>query len=402
MSDIKINPFYEFCRVKTMNYEVDAKEKIVTITASPDERYKPICHKCKKAVDIIHSRDKRTVRDLSILDMKTHIIILYRTVKCPKCGIVVEDTGLMDPYMRVTKRLINQILGLCRYMNIKDIAEYLALDWKTVKTIHKNHLVEKFANEENGISELLAVDEVSLKKRHKYLTIIINWRSGKVLWVGEGRKYETLKAFFDSLSDEQKKSIKAVAMDMWDPYIKAVKESCPDAAIVFDQFHVIKAFSAVINNVRNSEYRKADRQGKEVIKGSKYILLKNKENLDEKEKVRLKALLEVNQAITTAYILKDYLKKLWDYKYSACAKRFLEQWCEIAKESGIRYIISFAKTLKRHAYGIINHCLFPINTSRLEGINNKIKVIKRKAYGFHDITYFSLVIKDAFNQLIWR
>jgi transposase len=159
---------------------------------------------------------------------------------------------------------------------------------------------------------------------------------------------------------------------------------------------VVSAFGKVIDKVRNIEYRKANKEGKEVIKGSKYLLLKNKVNLLKKEKPRLKALLTLNEALTTVYILKDYLKRLWKYKYVKRAEDFLSQWCCIAAESNIRPVIAFAKTLKKYAYGIINHCKFPIHTSRLEGMNNKIKVIKRKAYGFHDIEYFSLIIKNAF------
>lgn len=396
MSKIQIKAFFKFCRVKIMEQVVDTFKKVVTIRVQPDERYNPVCHNCKRGVKEIHSYNERPVRDLNIFDAKTFLFVVYRTVKCPWCGNVVEDIGIMDPCKRVTRRLATYILVLCQYMTIKEVAKHLGLDWKTIKEIHKQHLKEKFSHEDIGYPKLLAVDEISLKKRHHYLTLIINWEVGRVLWVGEGRKYETLKDFFDSLTEQQRSSIQAIAMDMWDPYIKAVRECCPHAEIVFDQFHVVKAFSKVIDKVRNIEYRKATKEGKEVIKGSKYLLLKNKENLLLDEKPKLKALLKLNEALTTVYILKDYLKKLWHYRYPKCAESFLTQWCSIAVESKIRSVIAFARTLKRYAYGIVNHCRFPIHTSRMEGINNKIKVIKRKAYGFHDIEYFSLIIKNAF------
>lgn len=396
MSNIQIKAFFKFCRVKVMEQVVDTVKKIVTIQVQPDNRYTPICCNCKRNVKEIHSYNKRPVRDLNIFDAKTILLVIYRTVRCKNCGYVVEDLGLMDPCKRVTRRLATYILELCKYMTPKEVARHLGLDWKTVKEIHKQHLQEKFSHEDTGFPRLLAVDEISLKKRHRYLTLIINWEVGKVLWVGEGRRYETLKAFFDCLSTEQRNSIQAIAMDMWDPYIKAVKEYCPNAAIVFDQFHVVNAFGKVIDKVRNMEYKKATREGKEVIRGSKYLLLKNKENLLADEKPKLKALVKLNKALTTVYILKDYLKKLWHYRYPKCAESFLNYWCSIAMESKIRPVIAFVKTLKKYAYGIINHCRFPIHTSRMEGINNKIKVIKRKAYGFHDLEYFSLIIKDAF------
>ncbi|MER3525394.1 MAG: hypothetical protein C4326_15470 [Ignavibacteria bacterium] len=188
----------------------------------------------------------------------------------------------------------------------------------------------------------------------------------------------------------------AIAMDMWDPYIKAVKECCPSTAIVFDQFHVVHAFNKVIDKVRNTEYRKATAEQKAVIKGSKYLLLKNKQNLLPEEQPRLKALLAINETITTAYILKDLLKKLWQYRYPKRAQQFLEYWCTLAEECASTPLKKFANMLRRYSYGILTHCKFPIHTSRMEGINNKIKVLKRKAYGFHDIEYFSLIIKNAF------
>jgi transposase len=304
----------------------------------------------------------------------------------------------MDPYKRVTRRLASYILELCRYMTIKEVAEHLALDWKTVKAIHKRHLQEKFSAKHIGNPKILLVDEIAMRKGHTYLTLIADWDEGRILWVGEGRKYETLKEFFDSLSEEQKGSLWAIAMDMWDPYIKAVKECCPHVKIVFDQFHAVSSFNRVIDKVRNSEYRKATQAGKQVIKGSKYLLLKNRDQLNGEERPRLKALLELNETLSIVYILKDSLKKLWHYTYPQWEAKALSRWYSIAYESGIKPVIAFARTLLRYAYGIINHCVFPIHTSGLEGINNKVKVIKRKAYGFHDIEYFSLVIKDAFSK----
>lgn len=397
MPRIKVTPFFRFCRVKVVKQEIDTIQNIVTITVKPDERYCPVCHKCQRKVKQIHSYHKRRIRDLNIFDAKSFISVAYRRLRCPHCGSVVEELPLMNPYERVTSRLTTYILELSRYMTIKEIAEHLDLDWKTVKEIHKRFLQDKYSHEERGSPKILLIDEISIRKRHRYLTIIADWESGRVLGVAEGRSYESLRDFFASLSEAQRCSIEAIAMDMWDPYIKAVQESCPHAKIVFDQFHVVAAFGRVIDQVRNIEYQKAVDTGKAVIKGSKYLLLKNKKNLRTEEKPRLKALLALNEALSTTYILKDYLKRLWQYRYPRCALNALSHWCVIAFESAIEPVISFAKTLIKYSYGIINHCSYPIHTGRLEGINNKIKVIKRKAYGFHDIEYFSLVIKDAFD-----
>ena len=166
--------------------------------------------------------------------------------------------------------------------------------------------------------------------------------------------------------------------------------------VVFDLFQMLKALGRVIDQVRRQEYRKATQEGKAVIKGSKYLLLKNKEHLLPEEKPRLQRLLELNQNLSLVYILKDLLKKLWEEVNPVQVQKALEEWCQLAYESHLKPVMAFAKMLKKYAYGIYNHCRFPIHTSRLEGINNKIKVIKRRAYGYHDLEYFSLIIKDSF------
>ncbi len=305
MPKIQIKPLFKFCKVKVLDQSVDLVKKIVWIKMEPDKRYDPVCHRCERKVKEIHSYHQRTIRDLNLLDARTFITISYRTLRCPSCGDVVEKMEMVDFYQRVTRRLAHYILELCQFMTIREVARHLGLDWKTIKEIHKGFLKERFSKESLGLPRILAVDEIFLRKGHHYLTVILNWENGRVLWVGEGRKYETLKAFFDSLSQKQRDSIEAVAMDMWDPYIKAIKECCPNASIVFDQFHVVRAFGKVIDRVRNAEYRKANREGKEVIKGSKYLLLKNREHLRKEERPKLRALLELNQALTTVYILSD-------------------------------------------------------------------------------------------------
>jgi len=396
MSQIQLNPFFDFCRVKVVEQSFDKEDNLVTIKMQPDERYHPVCHRCQQKVKRVHSTNERMVRDLNCIDAQTTLWIGYRTVRCPRCGHTVEELDCVDPGKRVTKRLANYILSLCPYLTIKEIAEHLGLDWKTIKAIHKEHLQAKFSQGTEGNPRLLAVDEIAVKKRHHYLTVILNWETGCIVWVGPERKYETLKAYFDSLSEEQIHSIEAIAMDTWDPYIKAVNECCPWACIVFDQFHMVKAFGRVIDQVRRQEYQKATSEGKEVIQGSKYLLLKNKDHLLPEEEPRLQRLLELNQNLNVIYVLKDMLKKLWEDLDPVRVQKALEEWCGVALESHLKPVIAFAKMLKRYAYGILNHCRYPLHTSRLEGINNKIKVIKRKAYGFHDIEYFSLIIKDSF------
>jgi transposase len=282
-------------------------------------------------------------------------------------------------------------------MTVKEVAKHLGLDWKTVKNIDKLFLEKQYGQPDYDGLRILAIDEISIRKGHQYLTIALDYLTGRVVWVGKHRKARTLTRFFNQLSPQQRKSLEAIVMDMWDPYIKAVQKKVPQVKIVFDLFHVVAQFSRVIDQVRNSEYRKASQENKEVFRGAKYLLLKNRSNVRrKKDRQQLKELLKLNEVINTVLILKDKLKHIWSYRSRTWANNALNEWCALARALKNPAVTKFAKMLDRYRYGILNHCDYPIHTGKLEGVNNKIKVIKRKAYGFHDLRYFSLKIFQAF------
>jgi transposase len=321
-------------------------------------------------------------------------------VFCARCqGIHIEDLELFHPYLRVTRRLARYIYQLCKLMTVSEVARHLDIDWKTVKNIDKLYLERDYGQPDLKGLRILAVDEISIRKGQSYLTVVLDFVTGRVVFVGKKRKAKTLKRFFNQLSISQRKKIKAVAMDMWDPFIKAVRDKLPNAKIVFDLFHVVASFGRVIDKVRNREYRKASKADKAVYKGSKYLLLKNRRNVRrQSHRQQLKELLALNQVINTVMILKEKLKHIWTYRSRTWAEKAVDQWCDLARSLKIRSVNTFVKMLDQHRYGIINHCDYPIHTGKLEGVNNKIKVIKRKAYGFHDQRYFTLKIYQAFSN----
>lgn len=395
MSIGNIRTFFRFPKVKVVGDEYDPEGDKIVIYLDRDKRYHPCCSKCGHTGCSIHSYEHRDIRDMSLTSTMVVLRYTYRKVRCPSCGIRVEESGFVAPYARVTKRFANYIFMLCQYMTIVEASHHNDLNWKTVKDIDKEGIRERLAQDDQKVAPILAVDEISIKRGHKYLTVVADHKQGKVLWMKPDRKESTLAAYFTSLTEPERTAIQSIALDMWDPYIKAIQTHCPHAAIVFDFFHVVRNFHRVIDVIRNTEYRTASAADRSVVQGTKYILYKNKENLKPDEKPKLKKLLSLNTNISLTYILKDYLKKLWYYTSPAWARKFLNHWCDLAQQSGLQPLKQFARMLQRYAYGIINHCLFPIHTSKLEGINNKIKVIKRKAYGFLDLEYFILKVKFA-------
>ena len=399
MSGLSIRRYFPFARMKILKQNVhheDASSALIYI--APDMRYKPLRHECGGEAATVHSKNRiRIIRDLSMANAQVFLQVNYRKIWCNTCGGVrVEQMTFADTGRHVTYRLARYIHELCKMLTIKDVAEHLDIDPKTVKEIDKSFLEKSFGRDSFDDMHVLMIDEIAIRKGHRYMTIVADFFSGRVVWMGHGRNKQTLDAFFKNLTGDQKHAIEAVAMDMWEPYINRVRHYCPRAKIVFDFFHVVQGFDRVIDYVRRSEYVKARGDARKVIKDSRYLLLKNEDNLTCEQRCRLGILLELNRTLSSVYVLKDQLKVLYYYGDRQRVKQALDDWCAMAAQIDHPAVRAFARQLRYFEYGILNHGDYPIGTSMLEGINNKIKVIKRKAYGFQDDRYFILKVKQAF------
>jgi transposase len=397
MSGPSIASYFPFARVKVVAQNVHSESALIRV--QPDRRWRPLCHECRSPAGTIHSQGhRRRIRDLNFADRRVWLEVDYRKVWCQRCGQTrVEHWAFCDSPQRLTHRLRRYVYDRCKLLPVTEVARHLDLDPKTVTAIDKEFLQEEFGQTEYEGLRVLAMDEIALKKGQRdYVTVILDYDSGRVVWTGEGHDKETLDRFFAGMTEEQKAGIQAVAIDMWDPYINRIQHHCPQALIVFDLFHLVKGYGFVIDEVRRQEVRKAVGPMKKAVKGSRYLLLKNRDNLRPDQADRLDELLKLNENLSRVYVLKDQLKVIYRYQRRFAAKAALEDWIAMAGRIANYHMAQFIQTLRRFEYGILNHCDFPIGTSRLEGVNNKIKVIKRKAYGFHDPVYFGLKIKQAF------
>ena len=227
MSDITITPYFPFRRIKIINQSVDSNATSACIDIEPQRRFKPVCHCCGHKTDTAHSWAQRRVRDLNFATAQVWLNCRYRKVFCPTCRrICIEELDLFDPYIRVTRRLAYYVYQLCQVMTVTEVAEHLDLDWKTVKAIDKKFLEQHYGQPDLNDLRILAVDEIAVRRGHQYLTVVLDYLTGRVVFVGKDRKADTLIDFFDQMSPEQRETIEAVAMDMWDPFIKAVKKNC--------------------------------------------------------------------------------------------------------------------------------------------------------------------------------
>jgi transposase len=279
-------------------------------------------------------------------------------------------------------------------MTIQDLANHLQVSWDLVKGIQKRYLQKKFARPKLRNVREIAIDEIHVGRRRRFATVVLDLETGAVLFVGNGRGVEALRPFWRRLRQSRTR-IAAVATDMAGGYIAAVRKFLPDAVHVFDRFHVMKLYNEKLSDFRRECYRALpDKLQKDVLKGTRWLLLMNSENLDpaKGEPRRLEKALELNAPLATAYYMKELLRYFWEQPSKPAARRWLDEWIWLATRSGIAMLQKFAKTLAAHRTGLLSWYSYRISTGPLDATNTKIQLLKRQAYGYRDQEFFHLKI----------
>jgi transposase len=353
------------------------------------------CAACGSADVRPRGRVEREFRTLPIGRKQVIVRAKVARLACQACGVIRQSPlGIADPRRSFTRSFERYVLELSRYMTIKDVAVHLGVSWDVVKDIQKRHLAAHFGRPRLKHLKQIAIDEISVGKGHRYVTVVLDLETGAVVHVGRGKGADALLPFWRRLRASGAK-IQAVATDMSPAYIDAVITHLPHATLVFDRFHVMKLYNEKLSNLRRELHREAkDQLHKDVLKGTRWLLLKRPENLDESrnERQRLQEALKLNEALATAYYLKEDLDEVWEQDDQEIAQAWLLDWILQAEASGINMLKSLAKTLRFHAQGILAWYDYPISTGPLEGTNNKIKTMKRQAYGFRDQEFLQLKI----------
>jgi transposase len=350
------------------------------------------CPACGSRQVIGRGQVERRFRAVPIGRRPVAIVLPVQRVGCLTCGAVRQvDVSFADPRRSYTRAFERYALELSRHMTIKAVADHLGISWDVIKDIQKRDLQRRFARPRLAELKQIAIDEIHLGKKQGYVTVVLDLASGAIVFVGPGKGAAALEPFWKRL-DRSGAVIDAVAMDMSPAYIRAVETHLPWAVIVFDHFHVVKLFNEKLSQLRRDLYRQATAEDQEVLKGTRWLLLKNPEDLDpaRDQLARLEKALTLNQPLATAYYLKEELRQLWAQADKAAASRFLESWIARAQASGIGLLRSFAKTLRRHEEGLLAYYDYPLSTGPLEGTNNKVRALQRQAYGYRDLEFFKL------------
>lgn len=294
-----------------------------------------------------------------------------------------------------TKRFAFFVGRRCRSMTIQDVAKEVHLDWHTVKELEKQYMQEQLRRTGTPAPRVIGIDEISIRKGHTYRIVGSDLERRRPIWFGgKDRSEESMDLFYQGLGEKKAKKIRLVVMDMWKPFRKSARKNVPQAAILFDKFHILRHLGEALDRVRKQEQARLSDQERRFIKGQKYTLLSRWENLSQDGRKNLALLLAANKRLTTAYLLKETFGQLWDYETEGWARKFFENWKGSLKWQRLKPYQQFAEMIERHWDGIAAYC-HPENKVALgfvEGLNNKIRVIQRRAYGLRDEEYLRLKI----------
>jgi transposase len=352
------------------------------------------CGVCRQRCRAVHSvRPAREWRDLSMRKMALTLRYRPRRVDCPRCGVRVEVVPWAEPWARVTTALANAVSVLARELSWRGTARQYGLNWKSVATIVQRAVQYGRRHRKRPPVHTIGIDEVSRRKGQVYLTVVYDLERRVLLWVGEDRTEDAVRKFFtEELGPRRCATLQVVCMDMWAAYATLVRTHASKAQILFDRFHIVKHLHEAVEDVRRSEMRRLSANAKGPFKRSRWLLLKNPWNLTSDQRERLSTLVRWNVPIVRAYYLKESFQLFWDYRQPARAEAHLQKWMHAAMRSRLEPFKRFVRMLRSHLDGILPWTRLRLSNGAVEGMNNKIKSISHRSFGFRSAKHFIAAI----------
>lgn len=355
----------------------------LVIDVAPTTRV-PRCSGCSCRVRTVHDRyEGRRWRHLDFAALRVWLRYTMRRVDCPRCGVVVELVPWAENQSWFTYEFEEQVAYLAQRADKTTLSALMRISWQTVGAIIERVLPRhRRADPLDGLT-LIGVDELSYRRHHEYVTVIVDHARGGVVWAHPGKNAETLNAFFEELGKERCAQLEAVTLDMSAAYLKAVTEASPKARVIFDRFHVQRLAHDALDEVRREEVRDADLEDKSALKNTRFALHKNPWNLSTLEAAKVAEVQKANQPLYRAYLLKETLAAILDGRQVNVARQKLFEWTAWAARSRLRPFQKLAGTVRRHLEGILAYVATGLSNGRTEGLNGKIRTITRRSFGFH-------------------
>jgi transposase len=380
-------------------------QKSIEVTVRPRKGTKAICSRCHQPAPGYDQLAERRFEFIPLWGFLVFLLYTMRRVDCRRCdAVLVEEVPWGDGKRTLTKAYMLFLARWARRLSWKETAEAFRTSWDKVFDAVEHVVTWGLAHRTLGEIDAIGVDEIQYAKGHKYLTLVYQIDLGmtRLLWVGKERTVESFQGFFTAIGEEVASKIVFVCSDMWEPYLKVIREKCSEALHILDRFHIVAKMNKALDEVRAEETRWMRQQGLEpVLRKSRWLLLKRQENLKEEQRFRLRDILRYNLKTVRAYLLKEVFEQLWDYQSAAWAAKFLDEWCRHTMRSRIEPLKKIARSLRQHRELILNYFRAKkmISSGTVEGLNNKAKVTMRKSYGFRTFRVLELALYHSLGKL---
>jgi len=355
-----------------------------------------VCSGCGISVRDVHSWTERRVRDLPWGAWQVWLVVEVHRVRCRRCGVRTERLPFLTGKAHCTTRLETAVARDCEAAPVSRVAAKWGLPPETVRRMDKRVLRRWAAGRRREPLRSLGVDELYLGKRDKFLTVVSDLESGEPLWMGLERKRETLDRFFaEALPPQRRRAVRAVCVDMWEPFVQSLRAHLPHARIVYDKFHVLRHVNDALDETRRAEFFRKGGHARGLLRGTRWLLLRRWAHLERDERRLVKELLALNRRLAKAYLLKEQLVHLWDYTYEGAARRFLTAWLRALRWQRLPAFRKVAQLLLRHLDGILAYCHEKVPFGKVEAINGNIRALLRRGRGYRDHEYLLLKVQKA-------
>jgi transposase len=380
---------------RVFQYEINEQDKRLRLWVRRKRgNRKLVCSGCGKKLSDAYDCGEREVRDLPWSGYRTTVVIEIYRVRCPDCGVRVERVPLLPSKAPYSKRFEEAVGLACESASARQVARRFELASSTVRAIDLRYLERWQAGRRKPVLRQIGVDENHLGKKTKFVTVVSDLETGEPIWMRRERKQETLDAFFkQELSAFRRGRIEAACVDMWEPYTNSIREYCPNCKIVYDRFHIMQHANDAVDEVRRAEFFRKKGELREVVKGKRWLLLTRWKNLELSKKRLLNELFALNRKLFKAYVLKESLEHLWDYRYEGAMMNYLEKWIDQLKWQRLPAFDKLAWTLWDHMEGILNYCRTKVRFGVVEALNANIKSVLRRGRGYKNLHYLLLKVR---------
>ena len=388
----------EFTRIldwpgyRVYQHEIDEKAKTLKLWIRRKRGNRKIeCSGCGRKFIDIYDISERAVRDLPWSRFRATVFVEIYRVKCPDCGVKREKVPLLPSKAPFSKRFEDAVGLACEMAAARQVARQFGLPASTVRAIDLRYLQRRNAARRKPALRQLGVDEIYLGKQQKFLSVVCNLETGEPLWFGQERKKESLDGFFQTeLSARQRRGIQAACVDMWEPYRLSIEQWAPNCQIIYDKFHIMQHANRAIDEVRRAEFFRKGGRMRGVVKGKRWLLLSRWVNLDTGKKQQLNRLFVLNRRVMKAYLLKESLDRLWNYRYEGAMLRYLQNWMDQLRWQRLKPFEKLAQMLLDHIEGILNYCRTKVSMGVVEAVNGNIKSLLRRGRGYKNLPYLLL------------